>query len=59
MELRWDSDEVCGLGAESLERRYKGWLCCLQGCVGMGYDSVAASEEEVGSSCWGEEYGVP
>lgn len=50
---------MCGLAAGSLELEYKDWLCCWWGCVGTGYDSVAASGEVVGSSNWGEECDAP
>lgn len=47
------------LVAGSPEPEYKDWLCCSWGCAGMGYDSVAASGEEVGSLWWVEECDVP
>lgn len=47
------------LMASSLELEYKDWLCCWWGCVGMGYESVAASGVAVGSLWLGEECDVP
>lgn len=46
------------LAALSLELEYKDWLGCWWGCVDMGYESVAASGEVVGSLLWGEECDV-
>lgn len=47
------------LAAGSPELEYKDWLCCWWGCVGMDYDSAAASEEAVGSLRRGEVCDVP
>lgn len=47
------------LVAGSLELEYKDWLCCWWGCVGTGYDSVAASGEVVGSLWRGAECDAP
>lgn len=54
-----DSAEVCVLAAGLLELVYKDWLYCWWGCVGRGYDSVAASGEAVGSSWWEGECVAP
>lgn len=53
------SVEVCDSVAGFLELEYKDWLCCWWGCVGTGCDSVAASEEVVGSLWWEEECDAP